>query len=167
MDVSDVAVIHMEQLGEMVAALGVLCVRLKHLNPRRLTVVFAERADLPAVSVEIRVGFMSHTFTTACPDHEHPHLDYSRQNDPRIFSHKRCLWSHHLPKILDTMADQRCYVSNTGHGNHFVVFGNWSPERSACKDKPRHLGGVCRPVPLEYPTLRRLQLLRTTLNSRR
>jgi hypothetical protein len=96
---------------------------LAHLNPRRLTVTFAERANLPPVSVEVRVGFMSHTFTTACPDDEDPHPDYSRRNDPRIFSIERYQLYCALPEIIDTMADRRCYVSNTGFGNHFVIEG--------------------------------------------
>jgi hypothetical protein len=28
-----------------------------------------------------------------------------------------------LPEIIDTMSDRRCYVSNTGYGNHFVIEG--------------------------------------------
>lgn len=96
---------------------------LTHLNPRRIEVAFAERADLPAVSVEIRVGFMSHTFTAACPAGDDPHPDYSGQHDPRIFSPERYELSFCLPEIIDSMAGRRCYASSSGYGNHFVIQG--------------------------------------------
>jgi hypothetical protein len=96
---------------------------LDHLNPRRLTLDFAARADLPAISVEIRVGFMSHTFTEACASGEPAHPEYSRPNDPRIFSQRRHEFSRHLPALLDTIGTRRCHVSNSGHGNHFVIEG--------------------------------------------
>jgi hypothetical protein len=96
---------------------------LSHLNPRSIEVAFAQRGDLPAVSVEIRVGFMSHTFTTACPTGNDPHPDYSGQQDPRIFSPERYELSLCLPEIIDSLAGRRCYVSSSGHGNHFVIEG--------------------------------------------
>ena len=66
---------------------------------------------------------MSHTFTTACPACDAPHPEYSGQHDPRIFSPERYALSLCLPDIIDSIAGRRCYVSNSGHGNHFVIEG--------------------------------------------
>jgi len=84
---------------------------------------FPSRSDLPAVSVEIRAGFMSHTFTEACRDGAFPDANYSAPGDPRIFSLERYRLSHSLPAILDTIDGRRCYISNSGYGNHFVIEG--------------------------------------------
>ena len=66
---------------------------------------------------------MSHTFTTACPEEGIPHRDFSRHHDPRIFSLERYQLSLNLPDIIDSMAYRRCYASNAGYGNHFVIEG--------------------------------------------
>jgi hypothetical protein len=96
---------------------------LEHLNPRQLFLDFAARVDLPATCVEIRVGFMSHTFTETCARGNLPHAQFSKPNDPRVFSPTRYKLSRHLPAIVDSMGSRRCHVSNSGHGNHFTIEG--------------------------------------------
>jgi hypothetical protein len=96
---------------------------LAHLNPRRFVLDYLETRQLPPVSVEVRVGFMSHTFTISCADDGTANPDYSRRNDPRSFNFERYRLSTYLPSIIDSIAARRCYVSNSGYGNHFVVEG--------------------------------------------
>lgn len=97
---------------------------LAHLNPRRFTLDYAARGALPAVAVEIRVGFMSHTFARKCAEGEAPHPHYSRApHDCRTFCPQRYALSHELPRIVESFGERRCYESNTEHGNHFVIEG--------------------------------------------
>ena len=102
---------------------------LTHLHPHRMQIELTARLGYPAQTIEVRVGYSSHTFTKSCPEEDSPHHQYSKPHDLRVFCNERYQHSLQLRAIMESIEGRRCYATN--HKNYFIIENSPSLSLSA------------------------------------
>jgi len=94
---------------------------LSHLNSRTATYEQPAKGDKPVRQYQVEVIFSLHCFTRGFQENEQPERDllYSDSRETRVFDFRRYELSKQLPRIMQELADRKCYHS--GKGNFFTV----------------------------------------------
>jgi hypothetical protein len=93
---------------------------LSHLHPRTLQFERPAQGDKPAVIFTVDVIFSLHCFTHELPSSAYDRkLVYSDDRETRLFDFERLELSKRLPKIVETLAQRKCF--HTGYGNFVTV----------------------------------------------
>jgi hypothetical protein len=94
---------------------------LDHLHPRIIAYEVPAKGDSPAASYKVYVFFALHCFTRGLKENEtpNPNLLYSDNREERVFDLHRYELSKHLPGIIASLLNRKCF--NTGHGTFLTI----------------------------------------------
>lgn len=94
---------------------------LSHLHPVSMRYEQPAKDGKPARVYKVDVQFLLHCFTRGARKGEQPDhaLLYSDNRETRIFDFQRYELSTRLPKIVECLAQRKCY--HTGKGNFFSI----------------------------------------------
>ncbi len=92
---------------------------LSHLDDLEVTYTQPAKGKNSERTYNVKVEFSNHCFTT---DRMYdPALEYIPGGDKRVFDFGRYELSHSLPRIVQELAERRCYFASRVQGNFMTV----------------------------------------------